>query len=98
MELREHLERDYEAAQGRVLMLRERWDEEGRPLLGNGSKGQPVPHALLRLLMEAERHADHLRRGLLPPARMGRPALAVPGLPSARLRVVGSDRITRKQS
>ena len=96
MDLREDLERDYGAAMERVELLRAQWDRQDRPLLARGSRGQPVPHALLRALMEAERHADHLRRGLLPPARMGRPAVAVPGPPSARLRALESERITRK--
>ncbi len=97
--LREDLERDYKAAQERVELLRAEWDRRDRPLLAKGSRGQPVPHALLRALQEAERHADLLRRSLLSPARMGRPPVAVFGAaPSARLRAVGPDRITRKPS
>ena len=102
MDLREDLERDYCAAQERVVLLREEWDRQDRPLLAKGSRGQPVPHALLRALQDAERHADHLRRGLLPPGRMGRPPVAVPQpfppSSAARLRAVGPDRITRRRS
>jgi hypothetical protein len=101
VELRDDLERHYGAAVGRVELLREKWEEEGRPILGKGSRGQPVPHALVRALQDAERHADALRRSLLP-SRMGRRPTAVPSAfpagPSARLRAVGepNDRMTRK--
>jgi hypothetical protein len=103
MDVRSDLEETYRAAQERAELFREEWEREGRPLLGRGSKGQPVPHPLLRALQQAERHADFLRRSLLPPARMGGPPVAVPGpfgeRSAARLRAVGGDppsRIRRK--
>jgi hypothetical protein len=100
VEVRTDLEETYRAAQERVELLRAEWDRQNRPLLAKGSRGQPVPHALLRALQDAERHADHLRRSLLPP-RVGRPPVAVPQpfgeRSAARLRAVGDpDRITRK--
>ena len=99
MDLREDLERAYEGAQERAELLRAEWDRLERPLLAKGSKGQAVPHPILRALQAAERHADYLRRALLPPARMGRPPTAVPFPPgqATRLRAVVDDRITRRQ-
>jgi hypothetical protein len=76
------MERVYEGAMERVELLRAEWERLDRPLLAKGSKGQAVAHPILRALQAAECHADHLRRGLLPPARMGRPPVAVPGPPS----------------
>ena len=76
MDVRNDLEETYRAAQERVELLREKWEQEGSPLLGKGSKGQLVPHPVLRALQQAERHADFLRRRLAP-ARMGRPPVAL---------------------
>ena len=101
MDVRSDLEETYGAAQERVELLREEWDRLNRPLLAKGSKGQQVPHPILRALQQAERHADMLRRSLLPPSRMGRPPVAVfgasPASPASRLRAVGEDRFTRKR-
>ena len=98
MNLREDLEQHYAAAMERVELLREEWERAGQPVIGKGSRGQPVPSPLLRALQGAERHADSLRRSLLPPSRIGRPPVAVFGAsPAARLRAVTEDRFTRKR-
>src|SRR4051794_7658659 len=92
----ERLTRDAEERYGhaweRMLLVRQAWEDAGRPLLCLGSQGQQVEHALLKTLRAAEEHALRMAAPLRP-ARMGRPPEAVLGgafarSPSSRLRSV----------
>jgi hypothetical protein len=68
--------RAYYGALERVGLLREEWERQGKPLLGVGSAGQDIPHALLKAIREEEMLADRLRDRIAK-KHMGRPPEAV---------------------
>jgi hypothetical protein len=83
----------YEAAVERARIVRQAWDDAGRPVLTTGSRKQNVPHPLLKAIRDAELLADRLRLSVRTP-RMGRPPLAVV---DARITDIRAGRIRRKE-
>jgi 3-hydroxyisobutyrate dehydrogenase-like beta-hydroxyacid dehydrogenase len=57
-----------------AALIRHRWDRKGRPVIGTGSTGQKVEHALFKALREAEEVAAKMgeRLMLTPATRAGR--------------------------
>lgn len=55
----------YQRALERANLLKETWDEPGRPVLATGSRGQPVAHPLLAAMNEADVISDRLRQRLV---------------------------------
>lgn len=66
----------YEAAEERARILRKQWDDEGQPILTEGSMGQLVPHPLVKMIETAEVLADRLRKAVQP-SKPGRKPTAV---------------------
>ena len=79
----------YEQAVERARLVRQAWEDAGRPVLTTGSRKQQVAHPLLKVIRDAELLADRLRLSVRP-RRMGRPPVAVAQPVGNR-----SDRITR---
>jgi hypothetical protein len=72
----EDLERVYDEALRRLDAIKDAWYVAGQPLIGVGSTGQDVEHALVRLLRDSEAHVVRLG-GQLRRKRIGRPQVAV---------------------
>jgi hypothetical protein len=70
------LERVYHEALRRLHAIREAWYEADQPLVGVGSTGQEVEHALAKLLRDSEAHVTRLG-GQVRAKRIGRPQVAV---------------------
>jgi hypothetical protein len=66
----------YGEALRRLEAIREAWFEAGQPLVGVGSTGQEVEHALVKLLRDSEAHVARLG-GQVRARRIGRPQVAV---------------------
>jgi len=64
----------YARACADAALLRYRWDRKGRPMIGTGSTGQRVEHAMFRALRDAEEVAAKMGERLLltPASRAGR--------------------------
>jgi hypothetical protein len=64
----------YARACADAALLRHRWDRKGRPMIGTGSTGQRVEHAMYKALREADDFAAKMGERLMlsPGARAGR--------------------------
>jgi hypothetical protein len=99
---REDLVELYEAAKERLDAIRGEWFAQGQPLLGKGSTGQLVEHALHRLLRDQEmavaRLADMAKIKNAGPDRVGviRQQYGPKAAPSARLRRIQTARSKRE--
>ncbi len=82
----EDAEEAYRSAQERARAAREEWERLGRPLMCTGSRKQAMAHPLLRVMSQAEAHADLLRRRISPAHPGPSPKAVVTSSPAARLR------------
>ena len=85
----EDAEEAYRRAQERAQAARTEWEALGRPILSTGSRGQTMGHPLLRVMNQADAHADRLRRHITPAHPGPSPAAVVTSSPAARLRASG---------
>lgn len=84
----------YVAARARAVYVREEWETAGCPTVIEYTNGLEGVHPLLKVLQDAEAHADRLMKSLShKQARAGRPAgtqSAPDRRSAAKLKVVGS--------
>jgi hypothetical protein len=76
----------YERACERLELVRAEWEAEERPFTAPGARGGTVEHALHKVLRLQEMVVDRLSQRVRP-GLIGRPPVAVPGIPPPLQRV-----------